>query len=70
MILTHQELVEITDLVQFAAQIRWLQEHGWKFEIGASGRPKVLRAERDRKMLGGAGAKAGKEKRLNDAAYA
>lgn len=53
MFLTPAELKELTDLEQHAAQIRWLTDRGWKFEIGASGRPKVLRAEAERHMLSG-----------------
>ncbi len=69
MLLTQEELALITDLVQPAAQIRWLTDHGWRFEIGASGRPKVLRAERDRKMLGSAAQKTTKTKQLNESAF-
>jgi len=68
-LLTQAELAEITDLIQPAAQIRWLTDHGWKFEIGASGRPKVLRAEAERKMLSGTAKKQGGVKPLNEAAY-
>jgi len=42
--LTHDELVELTDLKIPSAQIRWLKSHAYPFEIGASGKPKVLRA--------------------------
>ena len=44
MFLTRDELVELTDRKQARAQVRWLTEHGYHFEIGASGRPKVLRS--------------------------
>lgn len=42
--LTPDELHEVTDLEQPAAQIRWLTSNKWPFVIGASGRPKVSRA--------------------------
>jgi hypothetical protein len=51
---TPAALAEVTDLVQHAAQIRWLTERGWKFEISAAGRPRVLVAEMQRHMLSGA----------------
>lgn len=53
MILTTEELIELTDRRQAAAQIRWLRDRGWKFEVGGNGRPKVLRAEAERRMLSG-----------------
>jgi len=46
-------LEELTERVQAAAQIRWLQARGWRYEIGANGHPRVLRAEQDRHMLSG-----------------
>jgi hypothetical protein len=52
-ILSPDELVEITEYRRRADQRRWLDDHGWKYEVGRTGRPKVLRAERDRHMLGG-----------------
>ncbi|MGH8631519.1 MAG: DUF4224 domain-containing protein [Burkholderiales bacterium] len=51
--ITPDQLAEVTDRVQHAAQIRWLQAHNWKFEISATGRPRVLVAEMERHMLGG-----------------
>lgn len=42
--LSSDELRELTDLKLASAQIRWLQKHGYPFEIGASGKPKVLRS--------------------------
>lgn len=51
--LTPEQLHEVTDLVQHAAQVRWLLARGWKFEISSTGRPRVLVAEMERHMLGG-----------------
>lgn len=42
MFLTPDQLHELTDYKRAADQIRWLREKGYPFEIGASGRPKVL----------------------------
>jgi hypothetical protein len=52
MILTPDELEQITDYKQPAAQIKWLRLHRWRFEIGASGYPKVDVAEKDRHLVG------------------
>lgn len=41
--LSAEELKDLTDLQQAHAQLRWLTNRGWKFEIGANGRPKVAR---------------------------
>lgn len=42
--LTQGELEELTDFKIAKAQIRWLTNHSFPFEIGASGKPKVLRS--------------------------
>ncbi len=44
MILTPEEVAALTDRIQPKRQIAWLTEHGWKFEVGAAGLPKVSRA--------------------------
>lgn len=36
LILTSEELIELTDRLQPAAQIRWLKERGWLYEIGGN----------------------------------
>lgn len=36
LILTHTELIALTDRSQPAAQIRWLKERDWIFEVGRS----------------------------------
>lgn len=64
---TPEQLAEVTDRVQHAAQIRWLTTHGWKFEISSIGRPRVLVAEMERHMLG---ARQKQPRRLNLAAIA
>ncbi len=42
MLLTPAQLAQLTDRKRSAGQIRWLRAHGYPFELGASGRPKVL----------------------------
>lgn len=42
--LSSDELRELTDLKIPKAQIRWLDKHNYPYEIGASGKPKVLRS--------------------------
>lgn len=64
-LLSRKELEEITEYKSIHWQIHWLTERGWKFEVGRTGRPKVLREERDRHMLGGRQTRA---KQLNLAA--
>lgn len=64
MLLTRDEIADLTERRQAAAQIRWLRDRGWKFEIGGNGRPKVLRAEVEKRMLSGAGGR-GRAKELN-----
>ena len=48
--LTAQEIEELTDLKQSAAQVRWLASRGWPFEISALGKVKVLRSLMEAKM--------------------
>lgn len=53
MLLTPAELIDLTDRRRASAQIAWLRSHGWRFEVSAGGRPKVARAEYERRMVGG-----------------
>lgn len=50
MFLTNEELHELTGYVRHADQRRWLKDHGWTFEVSATGRPAVLRAFVQTKM--------------------
>lgn len=52
LLLTRDELCELTGYVQTASQFRWLTDRGWRHEVGGDGRPKVARAEYERRMLG------------------
>ncbi len=54
MLLTREELRELTGRRTAAAQIRWLREQRIPHLIGADGRPKVLRSTL-LAMLGGIG---------------
>lgn len=47
------ELAELTGYKTRARQRRWLEDRGWKHEVDRLGFPKVLRAEMDRRMIGG-----------------
>lgn len=42
--LTQEELRELTDLKIPKAQMRWLANHAYPFEVSATGKPKVLRS--------------------------
>lgn len=53
--LTISELSGITGRVQPAAQIRWLKAHGWLFEVGGDGLPKIASAYFERRMVHGEG---------------
>lgn len=50
LILNHEELKDLTDRSQPAAQIRWLKERGWTFEVGRNCLPKVARTYFEKKM--------------------
>lgn len=43
MFLTEDEVQELTGLVYYKSQVKWLARKGYKFEISASGAPKILR---------------------------
>lgn len=50
--LTPEEIHELTDYELPRFQIAWLRNKGWRFEVGASGRPRVARAYWERRMVG------------------
>jgi hypothetical protein len=52
MFLTPGNLVELTDCKRMSDQIRWLRDRGYRFEVSAIGRPKVLIDEVRSRMLG------------------
>lgn len=49
--LTPDELVTLTGYVRPSAQLRYLREHRWRFEVNASGHPRVARAYFERRMV-------------------
>ncbi len=53
MFLTDAELHKLTGYVAPAAQARWLEERGWRFERNRAGRVIVSRAHAE-SMMGGA----------------
>lgn len=50
MFLTDAEIHDLTGYQLPSAQKRWLDKYGWKFEISAFGRPKVLRSYAEQRM--------------------
>ena len=50
--LTPGEIKELTGYKLGAKQAKWLREHRWAYEVGADGRPKVLRAHLMQRMGG------------------
>ena len=54
MFLTDEELLELTGYVLPAAQARWLEVRGWRFERNRAGRVIVSRAHAEAMMGGGA----------------
>lgn len=51
MFLTAAELAELTGYRRPSAQLRWLREHRWRFEVNAVGHPRVARAYFERRMV-------------------
>lgn len=51
--LTPGEVQTLTGRVRRSDQVRWLQDRGWPHEVNAGGRPIILRAELERRLMGG-----------------
>ena len=51
MFLTPSELIDLTGRTRASAQVRWLSGNGLRFVCGADGRPRVLRAEVEGRLL-------------------
>ncbi len=49
--LSDQEMEELTDRRLPGAQRKWLEARGWRFEVTASGKPKVARSEFEFRMV-------------------
>jgi hypothetical protein len=52
MFLAPEELAKLTGRQRFSAQVRWLNQHGYRCEVNALGEPIVLLAEVERHLLG------------------
>lgn len=50
--LTEEEISDLTGYRYAVYQMRWLKQRGWKFEVAADGKPRVLRAHLDLKLGG------------------
>ena len=61
--LTPEDLYALTDYKRSAEQLRWLRENNYAHTTGASGKPKVLRAEMERHLVGGSGRASGRSAR-------
>jgi len=51
MFLSQTELADLTGRKRSSSQIRWLSSNGLRFVLGADGRPRVLRAEVEGRLL-------------------
>ena len=52
MLLTRSDLESLTGYVRPSAQRRWLDARSWVYELGADGRPRVLRSYVEAQMGG------------------
>lgn len=50
--LTDSDIAELTGYKRPTAQRKWLLRNGYRFEVRADGRPRVMVAEAERHMLG------------------
>ena len=50
MFLTADELTELTGYMLTSYQVKWLDRHGYAFELSKAGRPKVLRAYVEKRL--------------------
>jgi len=66
-LLSDQELKELTGRARPSAQARWLKANGWPFVINSDGRPKVLRSVAFARLGGGAQNSGGPTLRLRHA---
>lgn len=66
--LSPDELRDLTGYRVRKLQAKWLADRGWRHEVDRLGFPKVLRAEMERRMLGGSKPKKERELNLKDAA--
>ncbi|MDH3671769.1 MAG: DUF4224 domain-containing protein [Gammaproteobacteria bacterium] len=52
MFLSQDEVADLTGYRRRKCQARWLSANGYRFALNAIGRPKVLRQEAERHLLG------------------
>ena len=50
MFLKREELIDLTGYVRPRAQTKWLTTNGYKYEIAADGRPRVLKNVVEKKL--------------------
>lgn len=50
MFVADSDLRTLTGYTRPSAQLRWLRAHGWTYEVGGDGRPKVSRAYAERRL--------------------
>ncbi len=59
MFLTVDEIEELTGYLYCSRQIKWLADHGYKFEVSRNGKPKVLKTHVEARL--GAQIKQGRQ---------
>ncbi len=57
MFLSPEEVQRLTGKKRHSAQVRWLRDHGYRFDVNGLGEPVVAIAEVNRKLVGGAAAR-------------
>jgi len=65
MFLTQEDIRELTGFAYNAHQIKWLAEHGYKFEVNRAGIPKVLKSYLEERLGGGLAQKSKHVAKLN-----
>lgn len=68
--LTRDEMQELSGCKQRGRVILWFQNSGYRFEIGADGWPRVLRAAVDAKLMPSTGRRILKKSEPDFSAYA
>ena len=48
--LDEEELFFLTGNQQAKRQVKWLREHGWRYETTSTGAPRVLKSYRDQRL--------------------
>lgn len=58
MFLTADDIAQLTGYKRPSAQVRWLKNKSWKFDVNARGLPVVAVAEFHRHLVGGRAARS------------